>query len=179
LKIFISYSRKDGSHLADDVARRFKSISSPLGPKFDVFTDIDNITAGSVWTDTIATNISNSDIFVLIITFGAERDRTNMENELKQAQGKKVWKIIPCLHKDLEKFGQRFDKTLESWGLNGIQGVEFDNGNDLANELEFRILQIMNYKVGYDPQGWANALEGRYDDQRPADGWTKWDPEAK
>jgi hypothetical protein len=152
MKMFVSYSRKDASHLADDVASRFKSISrGPPGPQFDVFTDIDNISAGSVWTDTIATNISNSDIFVLIITYGAEIDRANIENELRQAQRAKIWKIIPCLHKDLEKFGQRFDKTLESWGLNRIQGIEFDNGNDLANQLEFRILQIMNYKVSYGP----------------------------
>ena len=126
MKIFVSYSRKDAGDFAQSVQRYFTSF------KYDIFTDIDSISVGDIWDSTIATNISSCDIFVVIITYGALQS-PHIENEVLQAQNEKK-RIIPCIHRTLR------DSHIK-WGLNNIQGVEFDDKFELARNLYSKIIQ--------------------------------------
>ena len=123
MKIFVSYSRKD-SDLAQHLYEYFKD------SEHDIFTDVNNIELGDVWSDVIEKNISNCDIFVIIVTQTALRS-PEIEKEILQAQREN--KIItPCIPKDL-----RHDEI--KWNLNRLQGVEFVDKYDLARNIYARI----------------------------------------
>ena len=110
MNIFVSNSRKDAGDFA-------KHIDETLIDEHNVFTDVKNIQLGDVWSNTIQENISKCDIFVVLITHFALRSN-EIEKEVLQAQ-KENKKIIPYIHR-----GIRRDKM--KWGLETIQGVEFD-----------------------------------------------------
>ena len=105
-----AYSRRDAGDFADQIQRHLSSF------KYDIFTDVKSIPAGEVWSNTIETNISDCDIFVVIVTDGALQS-PHVENEVLQAQGQKK-KIIPC-------FLRGINPNKIKWGLEKIQGVEF------------------------------------------------------
>ena len=65
MKIFVSYSRRDAGDFANQIQRHLSSFN------YDIFTDVDSIRAGEIWSNTIEENISNCDIFVVIVTHGA------------------------------------------------------------------------------------------------------------
>jgi hypothetical protein len=125
VKIFVSYSRKD----AGDIAEQIRTYL--VGFRYDVFTDIDSIRVGDVWSSVIEYNISGCDIFVVIVTYGALYS-PHVENEVLLAQREKK-RIIPCVHKTLRH-------TNIKWGLNEIQGVTFDDKYELARNLYSKIL---------------------------------------
>ena len=126
MKIFISFSRKDAGDFAEQIRTYFESFG------YHVFTDIDSISAGEVWNTIIQANISNCDIFVVIVTFGALHS-SNVESEVFQAQREKK-RIIPCIHRLLRH-------SEIKWSLEEIQGVEFDDQFELARNLYSKILQ--------------------------------------
>ena len=141
MKIFVSYSRKDAGDFAQQIQRYFTSF------EYDIFTDIDSISVGDIWDNTIATNISSCDIFGIIITYGALQS-PHIENEVLQAQREKK-RIIPCIHRTLR------DSNLK-WGLNNIQGVEFDDKFELLSydlltlsmmTLNIRLLSRIHFDV--------------------------------
>jgi len=123
VKIFVSYSRRDA-----DFARQINEYFQGSG--YDVFTDVKNIQLGDVWNSAIESNISNCDIFVVIITNAALRS-TEVEKEVLQAQ-KENKKIIPCIHKDVN-----YDEI--KWNLKSIQGIEFQDKYELARDLYSKI----------------------------------------
>ena len=88
VKIFVSYSRRDAGDFAAQIQRHLPSF------KYNIFTDVDSIRAGDVWSSTIESNISNCDIFVVIVTYGALQSQ-HVENEVLQAQRENKT-IIPC-----------------------------------------------------------------------------------
>ena len=124
MKIFVSYSRKDAGDFANQVDMHLSSF------KYDIFTDVNDIRGGDVWSDTIETNISNCDIFVVIVTYGALQS-SYVEREVLQAQ-KENKKILPCLFR-------RINLNEIKWGLERIQGVEFDDKYELARDLYSKI----------------------------------------
>jgi hypothetical protein len=89
VKIFVSYSRKDAGDFAEQIRTYFSSL------KYNVFTDIDSISAGDVWSTAIETNISNCDIFIVIVTYGALYS-PHVENEVLQAQREKKENHTMC-----------------------------------------------------------------------------------
>ena len=124
MKIFVSYSRKDAGDFANQIHMHLSS------SKDDIFTDVDNIRAGEIWSNTITTNISNCDIFVVIVTYGALQS-PHVEKEVLQAQKEKKI-IIPCFHRTV--IGSDI-----KWGLDEIQGVEFDDKYELARNIQSKI----------------------------------------
>ena len=124
MKIFVSYSRKDAGDFANQIHMHLSS------SKDDIFTDVDSIRAGEIWSNTITTNISNCDIFVVIVTYGALQS-PHVENEVLQAQKEKKI-IIPCFHRTV--IGSDI-----KWGLDKIQGVEFDDKYELARNIQSKI----------------------------------------
>jgi hypothetical protein len=124
VKIFVSYSRKDAGDFANQIHMHLSS------SKDDIFTDVDSIRAGEIWSNTITTNISNCDIFVIIVTYGALQS-PHVENEVLQAQKEKKI-IIPCFHRTV--IGSDI-----KWGLDTIQGVEFDEKYELARNIQSKI----------------------------------------
>jgi hypothetical protein len=125
VKIFVSYSRRDAGELAEQIRRRFND-----SEQYDVFTDVNSIKVGDVWSNTIENNISNCDIFVVIVTHGALQS-PHVENEVLQAQRENK-RIIPCLHISVIH-------SEIKWGLNKIQGVEFEEKYELARNLYSKI----------------------------------------
>jgi hypothetical protein len=103
--------------------------------KYDIFTDTENINLGDNWDTTIETNISSCDIFVVIVTYGALQS-PHIDNEVLQAQREKK-RIIPCVHRTIKENSIK-------WGLNKIQGVEFDDKFELARNLYAKIVQNKN-----------------------------------
>ena len=93
MKIFVSYSRRDARDFAEQIQRYFR------GFKYDIFTDTNNINLGDIWDTIIEKNISNCDIFVVIVTYG-DLQSPHVENEILQAQREKK-KIIPCIHRTI------------------------------------------------------------------------------
>ena len=57
MKIFVSYSRRDSGDFANQINRHLSSFN------FDIFTDVDDIRAGEIWSDTIQTNIRSNQEF--------------------------------------------------------------------------------------------------------------------
>jgi DNA-binding beta-propeller fold protein YncE len=124
VKIFVSYSRRDAGDFANQIHRHFSSFN------YDIFTDVDDIKAGDIWSNTITSNISSCDIFVVIVTYGSLHS-PHVENEVLQAQRENK-KIIPC-------FFRNINPNKIKWGLDKIQGVEFTNEYQLARDLYSKI----------------------------------------
>jgi tetratricopeptide (TPR) repeat protein len=124
VKIFVSYSRRDAGDFANQIQRHLSSF------KYDIFTDVHSIKAGETWSNIIEENISKCDIFVAIVTYGALQS-SHVENEVLQAQNEKKT-IIPCFHKDISINDIK-------WGLEKIQGVEFDDKYELARNIRSKI----------------------------------------
>jgi NADH/NAD ratio-sensing transcriptional regulator Rex len=82
VEIFVSYSRRN-SDFAQQIYEYFKDSDH------DVFTGVNNIQLGDIWSDTIENNISNCDIFVIIVTHASLRSQ-EVEKELLQAQREKT-----------------------------------------------------------------------------------------
>lgn len=125
MKIFVSYSRRDAGDFAAQIQRHLPSF------KYNVFTDVDSIRAGDVWSNIIESNISNCDIFVVIVTYGALESQ-HVANEVLQAQRENKT-IIPCFHRTV------INSDIK-WGLERIQGVEFNNEFQLARDLHSKIV---------------------------------------
>jgi TIR domain len=125
VKIFVSYSRTDAGELAEQTQRRFNG-----SEEYEVFTDVKSIKVGEVWSNTIENNISNCDVFVVIVTYGALQS-PHVENEVLQAQRERK-RIIPCFHRSVIH-------SEIKWGLNNIQGVEFEDKYELARNLYSKI----------------------------------------
>ena len=123
VKIFISYSRRDARDFAEQ-------ISETLEDEHDVFTDIDDIEAGDIWTNVIEDNISRCDVFIVILTFASLRS-SEVEKEVLQAQ-KKSKKIIPCVDRGIEI-------NQLKWDLGKFQGIEFSSKYELAREVYRKI----------------------------------------
>ena len=75
MKIFVSYSRRDAGDFANQIQRHLSSFNN------DIFIDVISIRAGDNWSNTIETNISSYDIFVVIVTYGALQS-LHVENDL-------------------------------------------------------------------------------------------------
>jgi hypothetical protein len=127
-KIFVSYSRRDAGDFANQINMHLSSFN------YDIFTDVDDIKAGEVWSNTIEENISTCDIFVVIVTYGALQS-PHVKSEVLQAQNEKKT-IIPCFHKSV------VDSDIK-WKLNEIQGVEFDDRHELARNLHSKLSNIL------------------------------------
>ena len=123
MKIFVSYSRRDAVDFAEQ-------ISETLEDEHDVFTDIDDIEAGDIWTNVIEDNISRCDVFIVILTFASLRS-SEVEKEVLQAQ-KKNKKIIPCVDRGI-------DINQLKWDLGKFQGIEFSSKYELAREVYGKI----------------------------------------
>jgi len=123
VKIFVSYSRRDARDFAEQ-------ISETLEDEHDVFTDIDDIEAGDIWTNVIEDNISRCDVFIVILTFASLRS-SEVEKEVLQAQ-KKNKKIIPCVDRGI-------DINQLKWDLGKFQGIEFSSKYELAREVYGKI----------------------------------------
>ena len=123
MKIFVSYSRRDARDFAEQ-------ISETLEDEHDVFTDIDDIEAGDIWTNVIEDNISRCDVFLVILTFASLRS-SEVEKEVLQAQ-KKSKKIIPCVDRGI-------DINQLKWDLGKFQGIEFSSKYELAREVYRKI----------------------------------------
>jgi hypothetical protein len=119
MKIFVSYS-SGGAVLARLIDMIFR------GKHHDVFTVVNSIRAGDVWSDAIENNISNCDIFVVIITDGALHS-SHVENEVLQAQREKK-KIIPFFHRNVKVNDIK-------WGLNDFQDFKFTDMAELARSV--------------------------------------------
>jgi hypothetical protein len=122
VKIFVSYSRRDRD-LAEHLPEYFK------GSDHDVFTDVDNITAGSVWSEIIQKNISDCDIFVILVTPAAVRRTPEIEKEILQAQSENKI-IIPCIIQ-----GLKLTLIPIKWDLSKLQAIEFKSEYDLAYNI--------------------------------------------
>jgi hypothetical protein len=123
MKIFVSYRRRDAGDFAEHIHEYLKD-------KHDIFTDVNDIRAGDIWSNTIEDNISACNIFIIIVTYGA-LDSQEVEKEVLQAQRENK-KIIPCFHKDVESNDIK-------WGLGNYQGIKFDEKYDLARQLYSRV----------------------------------------
>ena len=126
MKIFVSYSRRDAGDFAEQIYEHLRE-------QHDIFTDVNNIQVGSVWSNEIENNISNCDLFVAIITHAALRS-TEVETEVLQAQRENKI-IIPCFHRDVSE-------NEIKWNLSKIQGIEFDERYELARKLYSKVKKI-------------------------------------
>ena len=103
MQIFISYSRTDGE-FAEIIYRRLKKFN------YDVFIDINSIRSGEPWTNSIESNISKCDIFVVILTHNSLRS-SDVENEVLQAQRQNKI-IISCINCH-PTYNERHQKIIE------------------------------------------------------------------
>ena len=173
MKIFVSYSRRDAGDFANQIQRHLSTF------KYCIFTDVDSIRAGEIWSNTIEENISSCDIFVVIVTHGALYS-PHVEREVLQAQKEKKT-IIPCFHRTV------IDSDIKL-GLNKIQGVEFDDRHELARKLHSEIVNTIrkneNKSLYKDNEGKKNSeLQGEkvavYIDKKDKLPFTKKDKYSK
>ena len=125
MKVFISYSRIDASETANTIHTYLKE----CGHK--VFIDTSNIGGGDEWRKTIQENISNCDIFVLIVSRSAHR-RLEVKKELEIADSMKK-RIIPCVYKKYVNYEDLPDN------IKKYNGINFESKDDLIQELDYKI----------------------------------------
>ena len=90
MKLFISYSRDDAGDFAKHIHRYLRDKGH------DVFIDVNNIRIGDPWAGSIEKNISECDIFVVILTPDSLTSEY-VEREVLQAQRENKT-IVPCIH---------------------------------------------------------------------------------
>jgi predicted nucleotide-binding protein len=129
VKIFISYARED-----TDFAKYVNKYLRDKG--HDVLIDVNSIRAGDAWAHSIEKNISDCDIFVVILTPDSIIS-LNVEKEVLQAQ-KQNKIIVPCINEDVD-----YGKI--KWDLDKIQGIEFSDEFKLARKLSSKIKNYENY----------------------------------
>jgi tetratricopeptide (TPR) repeat protein len=132
VKLFISYSRADAGNFARHIHKYF------IDNGHAVFTDVNSITIGDPWARSIEKNISECDIFVVILTPDSLRS-SHVEREVLQAQRENKI-IVPCIH-------EYVNYNQIKWGLENIQGVEFSDRFDLALHLYPKIINYENKKL--------------------------------
>lgn len=141
MKLFVSYSRRDAGDFAEQTRRHLTTFNHA------VFTDIDSINIGDIWNHVIEDNITNCDIFVVIITHGSLVS-PHVENEVLQAQ-REHKTVIPCLHRNVELRGVGYINI--KWGLEKIQGIEFEDKYELARDLYLKIEQYQKREIASLP----------------------------
>ena len=127
MKVFVSYSRSTARDIADAVEEAL------TGDGHDIFTDVNDIRVGSFWSSTIEKNITDCDIFIIVITHAALRS-PHVEKEILQAQRENKI-IIPCIYEHVAS-------NEIKWNLGSIQGIEFDDKYELARSLSVKIAEI-------------------------------------
>jgi hypothetical protein len=137
LKIFVSYSRRDAGDFAEQIRRHLKTFNHT------VFTDINSINIGDIWNDVIEDNITNCDVFIIIITHGSLVS-PHVDKEVLQAQ-REHKTIIPCVHRNVELRGVGYVNI--KWGLEKIQGIEFEDRYELARDLYLKIEQYQKKEI--------------------------------
>jgi tetratricopeptide (TPR) repeat protein len=135
VKLFISYSREDAGNFAKHIHRFMRNKGH------DVFIDVNDIRIGKPWADSIEKNISECDIFVVILTPDSLTS-SYVEKEVLQAQ-KENKIIFPCLH-------EYVNYNEIKWDLNKIQGIEFSNEYQLVLNLYQRIKNHEDIKKPID-----------------------------
>jgi hypothetical protein len=120
-KIFVAYSRQDAD-FASHVHRYLRDKG------YNVFIDVNSIRTGEPWTNSIEKNISECDIFVVILTHDSLTS-PYIEKEILFAQ-KENKTIIPCLYEDIEYNDIK-------WGLEKIQGIKFSDEYKLTRRLSY------------------------------------------
>jgi hypothetical protein len=132
VKIFISYSRADASNFAKHIHKYLRENSH------SVFIDVNSITIGDPWASSIEKNISECDIFIVILTPDSLRSN-HVEREVLQAQREKKI-VVPCIHEYVE-----YNEI--PWGLQENQGIEFSDKYELALNLYPKIKNYNNILV--------------------------------
>ena len=127
MKIFVSYSRKDGKIFADYIYEYFTALGE------DVFTDTKNIRAGFNWIKELNDSIVSSDIFVIICT-PLSLKSLEVEKEVEIAKNADK-RIIPCV------FTEVIDINELKWNLNDYQGVKFVDEQQLGWRL-YKIIKL-------------------------------------
>jgi hypothetical protein len=127
-KIFVSYSSRDADEFANHTKRYLSTFN------YDVFTGVDRITLGENWNHDIEHNISNCDIFVVIVTYGALSSQ-NVEDEVLRAKNLKKL-IIPCFYSKIK------DSDIK-WDLDKNRGIRFSDKSELAQILYRKLNQLL------------------------------------
>lgn len=117
---------------------------------YDVFIDVNSIRIGEPWAGSIEKNISQCDIFVVILTSDA-LSSSYVEQEVLQAQ-KENKIIVPCINEDVE-----YNEV--KWGLDGIQGIEFADEFKLARKLYSKIKMTKPAETIHYHQGRVSNLK--------------------
>ena len=102
-------------------------------PNYNIFTDTRSIRLGDTWRDVLEGNISECDVFVVIVTSSSLRSQ-EVEKEVIQAK-KEGKKLIPCIY-------SRVKKGLIKWDLAALQGVLFEDGYDLGRKIYDMIEEV-------------------------------------
>ena len=149
MKIFLSYSRDDAGNFAKHVQRYL------VNAGHDVFIDVNSIKIGEPWADSIEKNISECDIFVVILTPDS-LGSNHVENEVLEAQRENKI-IVPCIH-------EYVNYNELKWGLDKIQGIEFSNEYQLVLNLYPKMKNYEKDKKPIDDVSESNStgtLDGR------------------
>ena len=125
VKVFISYSRLEAS----ETAKTIHNYLTEYG-HHEVFIDTSDIRGGDEWWKTIRENISNCDIFIILVTQSALlRQYVKKEIELAKKLEKR---IIPCIAKFVKYEDLQSDLTK-------YHGIRYENFDQLIQELGYLI----------------------------------------
>jgi tetratricopeptide (TPR) repeat protein len=136
VKLFLAYATTDASDFATYIYNYFHN------SEHIIFADIHNAVVGEQSNMSIE-KISESDIFIVIITDGSLKNLV-VEKEVFQAQTENKT-IIPCIYRNVKS------KQIK-WGLDRIQGIEFENKFELARNLEYMIVQYNAIRINKSVQ---------------------------
>jgi tetratricopeptide (TPR) repeat protein len=149
VKIFVSYSHFD----ANDFAYCAKNLCERL--THEVFMDVESIEMGEEWSNKIKKEIQSSNMFIIIVTPMA-LSSIEIEKEVNEAKNSNV-KILPCFYRSVLK-------NHKPWGLEKIQGLEFENKDELVRKLSSILLNRSDFVVKkIDPKNFISFLDnGRF-----------------
>jgi hypothetical protein len=129
MKIFVSH------HVAGarDIARHINKEYTRYGYQVFVSSQYDSIDLGDHWMEAVKNAISNCDLFLIIITHGSLKSDQVKDEFLEAKRLQK--RIIFCRYFEVK------EKELEKWGLDEMQGIEFETKEDIIRKTESLVIK--------------------------------------
>lgn len=131
MKIFVSHNVAG----ARDIARHIYKIYTDPKYGYQVFvsSQYESIPYGDNWKRRVKEGISDCDLFLIIITYGALESKQVKEEFLEAKTLQK--RIIVCRYSEVE------EEKLKKWGLDEMQGIEFETKEDIIRKTEDLVIK--------------------------------------
>jgi len=148
--VFICYETKTGLGCAKHLGEALRKVDR------SAFIANEDIKKGEVWQEIIDETIKECKYFIVIVTIPALGSK-HVKREINLAQSFSRT-IIPCIKKRVHR-----SRLSELPVISDLNQIEFEDNEELANEVIFEILERETAKITFEsvPSGAEVYINGR------------------